>query len=390
MLDQPMSDVSETTTLNASAARAMKNRLDNPPEIALTEAVRFAGAETGSSTGWVSSFWKCSNGPGKLTPSEFFYYRLYDGHEGTDAAQRYVGKAVQEKMHRACCDPMWFAPALDKLTFLNLMQGAGIPVPDTEAVFDPSGKRMHPRLITCNDGLSALLDRAGSYPLFAKPIDGMYSVGVLAITDGDGDYVHIRGAGKVAVSDVATYMRDVTDAGYLLQNMMLPHVHIHDAFGPTLASVRMLVLLGDDGPKIESTVVKIPMPDNVADNYWRTGNMLGAVDTETGQILRAVTGTGKDLREAGTHPVTGTQLPGFYLPDWRVATEMCKRAAATLPGLKTQSWDIALTRKGPVAMEVNWGGDVNLHQLAHNRGILTPSFVQHLRDNGYKGRLPNG
>ncbi len=390
MLDQPMADISKTILLDAGEARAMKTRLDSPPEVALTDAVRFAGAETGSSMGWVPSFWKCNHGPGKLTPSEFFYYRLYDGHADIDAAQRYVGKMMQEKMHRACCDPMWFAPALDKLTFLNLMQGASIPVPDTEAVFDPSAKRMHLRLITCDDGLRALLDRAGSYPLFAKPVDGMYSVGVLAITDGDGDYVHIRGAGKVAVPDVAAYMRDVTDAGYLLQSMMLPHEQIHDAFGPTLASVRMLVLLSEDGPRIESTVVKIPMPDNVADNYWRTGNMLGAVDSETGKISRAVTGTAMELREVGSHPVTGTQIPGFQLPDWRVATEMCKRAAATLPGLKTQSWDIALTRKGPVAMEVNWGGDMNLHQLAHGCGILSPSFTQHLRDNGYKGRLPSG
>lgn len=390
MLEHPMTDISETSMLDASAARAMKNRLDNPPEVALTDAVRFAGLETGSSTAWVSSFWKCSNGPGKLTASEFFYYRLYDGHANTDAVQRYVGKQVQEKMHRACCDPMWFAPALDKLTFLNLMQGAGIPVPDTEAVFDPSGKRMHPRLISCQEGLHALFEIAGSYPLFAKPIDGMYSVGALAITDGDGNYVHIRGAGKVAVADVAAYMREVTDAGYLLQHMMLPHAKIHDAFGPTLASVRMMVLLGEDGPKIESAVVKIPMPDNVADNYWRDGNMLGAVNLENGHILRAVTGVGRELREAGTHPVTNAALPGFELPDWRVAKEMCLRAAATLPGLKTQSWDIALTRKGPVAMEVNWGGDMNLHQLAHGHGILTPTYIRHLRENGYKGRLPNG
>lgn len=388
MLDQAMGDGSEQSILDAVSAKALRDKLDKPPVVALTDAVRHAGAETGSATGWVSSLWKGTKGPGKLSTGEFFYYRLYDGHVDEAALQRYVGKAMQTKMHRACCDPLWFAPALDKLMFLNVMQGAGIPVPETVAVYDPSGRRHDNHLISSEAGLRALLQRYESYPLFCKPIDGMYSVGALAITDGDGDFVHVRGEGKVSVGELAAYMGEMSDAGYLMQRMMMPHPLIQDAFGTTIASARMLVLLGDDGPSIESAVVKIPMPENVADNYWRDGNMLGAIDLGEGRIVRAVTGTGRDLREIETHPVTSVPLAGFRLPEWRVATEMCLRAAATLPGLKTQSWDIAFTNRGPVAMEVNWGGDLNLHQLAHGRGILSPTYIAHLRANGYKGRLP--
>lgn len=388
MLDHTMAEFFEPAVLDAAAAKAMRRRLDNPPEVGLADAVRSAGAETGSATAWVSSLWKGSNGPGKLSASEFFYYRLYDRKTRAADLSRYVGKHVQEKMHRACCDPTWFAPALDKLLFLNLMQGAGVPVPETVAVFDPSGRRADPKLITCEKGLEALFSLYKSFPIFAKPIDGMYSIGALAITDGDSRAVHVRGAGKVSVRDLAAYMREMSDAGYLLQRMLMPHERISDAFGSTLASVRMLVLLGSDGPRIESAVLKIPTPGNIADNYWRSGNMLGAVDLESGRVMRAVSGTGKELHELESHPATGAQLAGFGLPDWNAATAMCRRAAATLPGLHTQSWDIALTRKGPVAMEVNWGGDMNLHQLAHGHGILTPTYIRHLRAHGYRGKLP--
>ena len=152
--------------------------------------------------------------------------------------------------------------------------------------------------------------------------------------------------------------------------------------------MRFLVLLGEDGPVIESAVMKIPTDGNIADNYWRTGNMLGALDKETGEITRVVTGTGPALRELTHHPVTEAELTGLKLPEWHVASALCRRAAMALPGLRTQSWDIALTNRGPVAIEVNWGGDLNLHQLAHGRGILSPTMIAHLKRNGYTGKLP--
>jgi hypothetical protein len=37
-----------------------------------------------------------------------------------------------------------------------------------------------------------------------------------------------------------------------------------------------------------------------------------------------------------------------------------------------------------VLLEVNFGGDLNLHQLAHRRGALSDSFAAHLRRCGYR------
>lgn len=52
--------------------------------------------------------------------------------------------------------------------------------------------------------------------------------------------------------------------------------------------------------------------------------------------------------------------------------------APLFPGIGTQSWDIALADTGPVALELNWGGDLHLHQLAHGRGILDGVYRDHV------------
>ncbi len=389
MLDQNASEEDvQPFSFDADRDLARRAELDRPPELPLADAIRHATRETGSGTSWLKDFWGCLNGPGKLAASEYFYYGLYAGKRSHDETQRFVGKAAQAKMHRQCCDPKWFAAALDKLHFLTVMHGAGVPVPHTVAVFDPTARRDHPHLITRVDALEALLEMPESYPIFAKPIDGMYSVGALAMTDGGNGWAHVRGAGQVPVNEIAAYMQRMSGEGYLLQRTLNPHPALQEALGGTVGTVRFLVLLGEDGPVIESAVAKLPTDGNIADNYWRDGNMLGALDKETGRITRVVTGTGPALRELTHHPVTGAELVGFEMPEWRVATQLCRRAAMALPGLRTQSWDIALTNKGPVAIEVNWGGDMNLHQLAHGRGILSPTMIAHLKRNGYAGKLP--
>lgn len=374
--------------LDAAADLERFRTLEKPPEIPLSYAVKRASIETGSGTAWLQHFWKCVRGPGKLTASEFFYYGLYRDGMTDDMRRRFVGKNVQTKIHRACCDPAWFAVAHDKMLFDSVMHGAGIPSPQTLAIYDPAETRSHPRSISSLQALTAFLNKSDGYPIFAKPIDGMYSVGALALTDVRNGQAHVRGQGAVATSDLAEYMAKISRNGYVLQRMLMPAPGIADCFGGTLATVRFLITLGEGDSTIQSAVIKIPRIDSVADNYWRDGNLLGAVDLDKGCITRAVTGTGPTLRTIEKHPDTGCALIGITLDDWNAAKNICHRSAGQLPGLKTQSWDIALTRKGPVAVEVNWGGDLNLHQLAHGRGAFTPEFCEHLRVNGYKGALP--
>ena len=38
---------------------------------------------------------------------------------------------------------------------------------------------------------------------------------------------------------------------------------------------------------------------------------------------------------------------------------------------------------GPVLLEVNWGGDLNLAQLATGEGVLDQVYAAHLRRCGY-------
>jgi hypothetical protein len=72
--------------------------------------------------------------PGKISPQEFFYYRLWDRDLSMATKRQFVGKRAQHRMHVTCNDRHWFSAAADKILFHTIMAGAALPVPKMLAV----------------------------------------------------------------------------------------------------------------------------------------------------------------------------------------------------------------------------------------------------------------
>jgi len=371
--------------LDAESDLALRKRLDEPPKTPAPDRVMSLRRATRALP--VTTILKPALGPGKLTFDEAIYYDLYRKDIAVDDTLRYVGKRQQENFHLTCNDAHWFAAAHDKALFYMIVKGAGLPTPTTLAVTGTKVRSGFPRFLPTKDAVTAYLLENRDWPLFMKPIDGMYSIGalkVMGLVDGRLDLFDGESA---TAEEVALYMTKISNAGYLIQNCLLPSSFALQAFGPNVPSVRFLILFSNNEPVVESTVIKIPSGRHVADNYWRETNLLGALACETGTIERVISGTGSGVVEHQTHPVTSSQLVGKTIPDWPEICRTAINAASLFPGVRTQSWDVALTSDGPVLLEFNYGGDLNLHQLAHRRGILTESYVAHLHRCGYKKKL---
>jgi hypothetical protein len=287
-------------------------------------------------------------------------------------------------MHTTANDRHWFQTAADKILFHTIMAGAQLPVPDLLAATQAGRSLAAVPCRSDQQGLAKLLRRSDFYPLFAKPVAGKYSLSVLSADryDAETDEIILLGGRRCSVGAVAASL--VGGAGFLIQRRLNTAPQLLSLFGPRLWSVRVLVLVLPTGPVIHRAVAKIATGINPADNFWRRGNMLGAIDLDSGIISRVVRGTGVDLAIDEPHPDTGQCVVGMPIPDWECLVKLVKRAAPVFAGIRTQSWDIALTNRGPVFLEVNFGGDLNLAQLANGEGVLDEIYTRHLRTCGYR------
>src|SRR3546814_19104706 len=103
------------------------------------------------------------------------------------------------------------------------------------------------------------------------------------------------------------------------------------------------LLVAGDRVTTLATALKIPGGDNIADNFWRVGNLLANIDPEPGTILRVLRGTGPGMEEFQQHPATGQQLVGTRMPHWQGARRGKDASALLVVPVGYQSPDTQLT-----------------------------------------------
>jgi hypothetical protein len=309
-------------------------------------------------------------GPGKPNYTEYFAFQLYDDDLHTPEAKReFLSDNLHWPICDRCSDPHWRAITEDKWLAYALLERAGTPVPDTLAVVDRSQRTFgSTHKIAGAAELAAFLDKA-TYPLFAKPNGELCSLGVFTITCFANGRVTLNCGRQLTADEL--YENIFGDRTYLLQAVVRNHPDIA-RFARHVPTVRTMNLVWPDRIETPFVLFKIPVGDNVADNYWRAGNLIADLDPATGVLRRVVSGKGSDLKVHETHPETGDRLLGMCLPMWSellAVNEACARAFAPV---RYQSLDIALTPDGPCVIEINSGGSFFLPQIASGRGFLVP------------------
>ncbi|MBV2361253.1 hypothetical protein KUH32_15925 [Thalassococcus sp. CAU 1522] len=323
---------------------------------------------------------KARRGRAKIQFDEYVKFGLYDKARFTDDERaQFVGAAVQNQVIHKTNDLWWFALTEDKwLSHLHLTRD-GLPVPDTVAIVDTGARRYADgTVLRSADDLRGFLKTAG-FPLFGKHNRGLMSVGVFIIENADDDMVYLREQGGMTYHKFLEHI--IGSDAFLLQRLVRNCGFIRQ-FTEAAATIRMVNFLKEDGLWVSHAVLKLPSGGNLADNFWRPGNLLCNIDPETGKVLRLVGTDGPGLKELEAHPSVDAALLGETLPHWDRLLEVNAQVASLHTPLKYQSTDICITDDGPVIVEVNAGSSFSLPQYASGQGFLTPEIRKIFRDWG--------
>ena len=128
---------------------------------------------------------------------------------------------------------------------------------------------------------------------------------------------------------------------YLMQAVQRNHPFLTRYTG-SLATVRVYLLRTDAGVKLPFAVLKMAAPEQVADNYWRSGNLACDLDPVTGSIRNARTKNALGTTDHAAHPDTGARLVGETLPTWDRLVGLAHECSSIFAPVRYQSMDIAI------------------------------------------------
>lgn len=257
MVEWETTTSSETTIGHSTnVSSALYSQLAGIPNVDLAENLKVALAAGKRATGTAAEVLALRRGPGKLTPQEYFYYRVWDAPQERADKQRFVGKIAQHPVHVAAGTREWFAASADKILFQSIMDGAGLRTPELTAITQAGRYLPTAPTITDPAALADKLRDPALYPLFAKQVTGKYSLSVLSADrfDEETDEVLLLDGTRRKVTEVATSLTE--GSGFLIQRRLDPAEDLAARFGPRLWSVRLLVLVIPDGPVIHRAVAK--------------------------------------------------------------------------------------------------------------------------------------
>jgi hypothetical protein len=380
-----MPSASETAVAPGSGDAAAIDVKRPRQEIALAPTLQRIAAECGTTFfGLVKDYATLAFGPGRLAFDEYLALRLFDPKIYAGADKRaFVGLTQSRKIWiKANFRVENFALVENKIAADAVFAAYGFRTAPTLALFCNRIANQSPRLLQSEAQLCDFLRNADHYPLFAKPMDGLQSLGSASIDryDPASDCLITVSGQSLPLAKFAADVNANYGQGYLLQRRVSPHAEVRAICGDRLATVRLLTTMTAGAPRLIRACWKIPAGSHGADNFWRPGNLLAQLDLASGRVLRVIRGVGMTLEEVMHHPDTGVALVGTVVPNWAEVTRTALEAAKVVPDLKLIGWDIAPVDAGAVIVELNQTPDFILPQLADRRGIMDTAFRSFLAE----------
>jgi hypothetical protein len=328
----------------------------------------------------MSDFVRLSFGPGKVSFRDYNRLKLFDREFWANEDRRQVvGQLRNVDIWTAINFRQdWWGFFDNKLASCAYLSAFGLPVIPNLAIYRENLKIHGAQVASDKEELRNFLRSEDHYPLFGKPTDGLQSLGSVALRHylPDRDSVETFDGHIIKLDAFIAEIAKHYAAGYLFQRLVLPHAAIRAVCGERLATIRVITLRpGMEAPQVLRVCWKIPAGKNMADNYWRKGNLLAKLDPNTGEVLRVLSGTGVDLAQHSHHPDTNAPLIGFRLPQWQAIIATVTEAARLMEQAALIGWDVAVLDDGPVIVEMNERPDFILPQLADGRGILDAQLL---------------
>ena len=193
--------------------------------------------------------------------------------------------------------------------------------------------------------------------------DGVYVVKSLTKENGN-VYLNLINENKVSLNDVLNHKDE------LIVEELVEQTDQFKSFNKTsVNTVRFMTTLYPNGEaNVIAIWMKIGRSGAFVDNAGNGGNIDACVDINTGEINKVVEFNGfRNTKKIDSHPDTGMILEGIIIENWEEIKSKVIGFQKAFPFVKAAGWDIAITDKGPVVIEVNDSWD-RTGQLFIQRG----------------------
>jgi len=186
--------------------------------------------------------------------------------------------------------------------------------------------------------------------LIIKPILGHAGRGILLATKNQNIIKIISGNSENDLADFAI------DDVYIIQEVVTQDKRISNISSSSINTIRVVTLYTKSNEVIViSSTMRFGVGKSYVDN-WSAGGIAVGVVHETGRLKEVA--YDKYGNQHLEHPVSKVIFENFQIPMWELVVQTAVKVQEACPFYKLLGMDIAVSKDGPVLIEVNANSDI--------------------------------
>lgn len=282
------------------------------------------------------------------------YYKFEFDKLGDKYADTFLSWENKSKYLKLLNSRKYYILARNKYLAHCLFNSVGIKSAEVYLYYEPTLKIDDINNAHDYDSVVRILKEKSVSQFVVKDTEGSHGEGVFVVKEviyeDDKDVML-----KLFNGDVCS-LRSILKGYPLLFEELICQTEQMASFNPSsVNTIRFMTVAYPNGEAdVIATFIKIGRKGACVDNAGAGGNVDAAIDIQTGRIYNVIQFNGwRKRNEIEKHPDTGVQLEGIVIEDWDNIKNKVLKYQQSLPFLKAAGWDIALTKEGPIVIEVN-------------------------------------
>ncbi len=328
---------------------------------ALSFMLKTIFSEIKKETGWnyprIASDFLSKRRKLRINLHEYYVYSLYNGKMPEQYLTKFTGRIARDSFLDRLNPLEYILLARNKYITKILLNSLNIPTPELLFLYDPQAGLESQFVINNPESAENKLLNFPNKPFVVKVLDGEHGKNINVYTSiessADGTVaVHVNGERHT----IPQLLNFIGKNQRLLFEVKLRQIATFDEINPTsINTIRMITLLHPNGEAdLLMAFIRMGRKGRWVDNIGKGGNVIANVNKETGRFENIVSFVNyKSFSPLTHHPDSGVDLENFRIEDWDGVKKQVFDFHRKLSWLKAIGWDVAITDKGPVIIEIN-------------------------------------
>ncbi len=282
-------------------------------------------------------------------PFQYFRFNMYrkDCILSIDEMKKYVPVFFSHNLYLPSIYKEYSIICDNKLLCYHLLKGYNLP--QATFLFSCSDRRFYgmDNCIMSSQKVDAIIADCMVNRIFIKPTGGMGGSGIFVFDkNSTGQYINKSDE----FLNAEFLVNKLGKAPYIIQEGVEQANEINVIYPNSINTLRIVTHYNQGKARLLLSFMRIGYGGKAVDNVGE-GGLIIKIDLETGKLGEKALSPNFD--EFTQHPDTQFLFSKYQIPFWKEVNDLVLNAAVKFRNISYLGWDIALSKSGPLIIEVN-------------------------------------